>query len=140
MDDALGVRGRQTVCDIRADLQNLPKRERGLVQPLTQRCAKKQFRDRVGDPVVHSEIVNREDVRMRERGHGSGFALETRARRFVSAKVRWKDFDRNLAIQSLVTRAIDLAHSAFTERSHDLVLTKASAWYQAHEIRSSTLR
>jgi len=46
----------------------------------------------------------------------------------------WKNFDRNFALERQVTRAIDLAHSARSKRSHDLVVTKASAWWVAHSV------
>jgi len=49
---------------LRARIESGPERQRPLLQTLTKRRTKKEFRNGVGDPLVDPEIMNREDVRM----------------------------------------------------------------------------
>ena len=81
MRDALLVRRGQAERDLRGDLDRFARRHRLTGEPLTQRLADEQFQHRVGDALLHAEIVNGEDVRVRERRDGFGLALESIARR-----------------------------------------------------------
>ena len=68
------------------------------------------------------------DVRMVERGKDFGFALKTREPVGIGRDRRRQDFDRNLALQIRVGRAIHLAHPACSERAEDFVRSEARAW------------
>ena len=48
-------------------------------QPLAQGFALEQFHDGKRRALMHAEIMNRENVRVRQRGYRFGFALEARA-------------------------------------------------------------
>ena len=74
-----------------------------------------------------SHVVQRADVRMRERGDGLGFSLEPVAELRVVGDPGGEDLDRDRAIEAGVARPVDLAHPARTERGHDFVRTKARA-------------
>ena len=86
---------------------------------------------------VLAEVVNGEDVRMRQRGDRLGLALEARERGRIGGQVRRQDLDRDLAIERRVARAVDLAHAARAERGDDLVLSERCAAGEAH--REATL-
>src|SRR5205814_6438322 len=66
MDDAARVRRREAVGDGRADLDGPPPRQRAALQEAAQRVALEQLRDDVGEVALLLELVEREDVRMRD--------------------------------------------------------------------------
>src|SRR5262245_54725536 len=72
---------------------------------------------------------------MIQRGEDVGFAREPRAPIGVPGEQRRQDFQRDLALQLRVARAIDLAHPARAEGSENLVGTKVSAGCQPHASR-----
>ena len=69
---------------------------------------------------------------MRQRGDRLGLALEARERRRIGGQVRGQDLDRDLAVECLVARAIDLAHPSRAERGDDLVLSERCAAGECH--------
>ena len=71
--------------------------------------------------------MNREDVRMRQRGDCLCLTLETRAPLGVARKEIRKNFDRDVAIERRVARAIHLSHTAGAERGENVVRAEASA-------------
>ena len=80
VDDALLVRGGEAVGDLEREVDGLLLRDRPAVEPLAQRLALQQLRDGVGDAILRAEVVDREDVRMRQRRDGLRLALEARER------------------------------------------------------------
>ena len=80
VDDALLVRRGEALRDLQRVVDGLLLRDRSAVEPVAQRLALQQLHDGVGDALVRSEIVNREDVRMRECRDRFGFPLEPRQR------------------------------------------------------------
>ena len=121
MDDPLVVRRGKTASHLDRALRRLADRERPPRQPLAQRLAVEQFRDGVGEPVVHAEVEDRQDVRVRQRGDGFRFALEPRQAVGVLRKRGWKHLDCDLPIEASVPGLVDLAHTAGTERREDFV-------------------
>ena len=95
-----------------ADLGALAPGERTAPQPLPQRFPMQQLADGVGQAALDREIVNRHDVRMRQRGDGLGFALEADDRIGVAFQAARQDLDRHVAVQPAVAGAIHLAHAA----------------------------
>ena len=91
-----------------------------------------ELRHGVGDAVLVAHIVNRQDVRVRQRGQGFGLALETRERLGVERHGLRQDLDRDVAIESCVPRAIDLSHSAGPDRREDLVGAQTSTLGESH--------
>jgi hypothetical protein len=86
--DRCRVRGGEAQSDVARKLQGLALRERTLRQPLLQRLALEQLYDRIGRALVGSEIVDRENVRMRQSRDRLRLSLEARQRRRVSSEVR----------------------------------------------------
>ena len=91
------------------------------VETLAQRLALEQLHGGVGCLAVASEVEDRQDVGMRERGDRLGLALEARERFGVCGKMLRQHLDRHLAVELGVAGAEDLAHAAFAELGGDLV-------------------
>src|SRR6185436_21006904 len=72
------------------------------------------------------------DVRMVQRREHLHFALEAHQTIGVIRQRFRQDLDCDRAIQLPVPRAIDLAHSAGTDRRDDLVWTQAGTWRETH--------
>ena len=66
------------------------------------------------------EAVNRGDVRLIERGEDFGFSTKPREAIRISRHGLRQNLDRDLTLQLRVGRAVDLSHSAGTERASDL--------------------
>jgi hypothetical protein len=90
------------------------------------------FRSLISGALVLAEIEDREDVRMRERGHGPGLAPEARQRIRVLGEVAGQHLDRDVAAELRVFGAVDLAHPAAAQWRHDLVESESSPGRQAH--------
>jgi hypothetical protein len=71
-------------------------------------------------------------ARMRKSSHGLGLAPEARERDGIVRQLRGKDLDRNVAIESEVPGAVDLAHAAGAEGRDDLVGAESRTCSQRH--------
>ena len=79
-------------------------------------------------------IVELTDMRMVQGCDRARFALESLTSIWIG-KCRGQDFERNVAVQTRVTRAIHFAHPACAEESDDLVPAKMGAWVE-HGLRN----
>jgi hypothetical protein len=61
---------------------------------------------------------------MIQSGDGARFAIEPFETLGVLRDVRWQHFERDVAPESRIPRAIYVAHSTRTERGHNFVRTK----------------
>ncbi len=127
MDDAARVRGGEAVGDRGADLHRVAPRHRALLDPRAQRLALEQLHDGDRQAVDDRQLVNRQDARVRERGHRSRLGLEPAPHLGVGRDVRGHHLDRHVAIEPRVAGPIDLAHAARTDGLDDLVLREARA-------------
>jgi hypothetical protein len=80
MDDPSVVRGREATRDLEAPVDGLLLRDGTGEELRAQRVAFEKLGDRVSDALVSAEVVNREDVRMRQRRDGLRLSLEARQR------------------------------------------------------------
>jgi hypothetical protein len=88
-----------------------PRRQGGGVHARPQRHALEQFHHGVRPFALRPEIMDGEDVGMRQCSDRPRFALESgKPIRIVSEQVG-KDFDRDVAIELRIARAVDLAHA-----------------------------
>src|SRR6185369_4915972 len=71
------------------------------------------------------DLVDRDDVRVVERGRRARLLLEALPAVRVGGELRREDLDRDLASEPRVARAVDLAHSSRAERREDLEGTQA---------------
>jgi hypothetical protein len=81
---------------------------------------------------VLAEVVNGKDIGVVECGRGLGFLLETAETIGIAGEGSGKDFDGDIAVQTRVPGAINLAHAACTQRRDDLVGTELRASRQSH--------
>jgi hypothetical protein len=121
--------------DLCAVVDRLAWRQRTVSEQVAQRAAIEQFHHRVGDGAVLAEIVDRDDVRVGQRGDGTRFGFEPSAcDRIVRQRVG-DDLDRDVALQSRIAGAVHLAHSAGTEQVEDFVRANSTAGLGRHAVR-----
>ena len=109
MDDALLVRGFERVGDLLRDRQHVGERQRTAPDDRGEVLTI----DELHHERVLLDAVDRADVRMVERGEQLRLAREPSQAAGVSRKELGQDLQRNVAIESGVAGAIDLAHAAF---------------------------
>ncbi len=115
------MRRGQALGDRERILRRAPERERATRQPVSKRFPFEKLGDRENDRAFLPEIVDREDVRMRQRRDGTRLALETGERVGVLGKTRGKDLDRDLAAEPRVVGAVHFSHSARADRREDFI-------------------
>ncbi len=76
MDDALPVRRREGVRDLRRHRQRLRPAAAALLQPLGERLAREVLHHEEGRAVVLADVVQGADVWVAQAGDGPGLALE----------------------------------------------------------------
>src|SRR5262249_58732064 len=113
------------------DVHRLLPAGRRVRQARAQGLALEQLRDRIEEVSLAAEVVERQDVGMRERRDRSRFVLEAPGELRVARETLRQHLDRNLASEPGVPRAVDLAHPARAERAEDLVGTEAGARRQS---------
>ena len=112
-------------------VDGLPLRDRAGVELAAQRLAFQQLRDRIGGPVLGSEVVDREDVRMRQRRDRLRLALEPRQRVGSFATESGRTLIATSRSSFAVARPVDLSHPARAERREDLVRPEARSSSQS---------
>jgi hypothetical protein len=78
------------------------------------------------------ETVDGRDVRMVQRGEDLGLALKPPQALRIPRKRFRQEFQRDIALQPGVARAVDLAHAAFANLGSDFVGTEPVACSQSH--------
>ena len=110
--------------DFERDLDRLPDRQRPLLQPRRKRLPFQQLHhEKMHVLAVYrrgTDIVKRADVRMGEPGDHAGLTLEPLVAARIAGEGARKHLDRHSAVETGVESAMDLAHPAGAERSHDL--------------------
>ena len=76
--------------------------------------------------VIRTDVMERADVRMIQRGDGASFLLKTR--RVLALEL----FNRDDTVQPRVTRLLNLAHAARTNRRKDFVRAEFVARLERH--------
>ena len=92
-----------------------------LLEAVAQRLAFEQLHHRVDDTAVVADVVQRQDVRMVQRGDRLRFALEALQAIGDVSGVRRKHLDGHFAAQPGVSRPVDFAHAAAADRAENLV-------------------
>jgi hypothetical protein len=132
MQDSLLVRGGQAVCDLGRKVERRAHREGAARQPGAQRLPVEQLRHDVGGAIEDADVVDREDVRMIQRGCGARFLLEALQPARIGGCVRGQNLDRDVTTGSRIPAAIDLAHASRAEQRVDLVWTEVDTGCQRH--------
>jgi hypothetical protein len=119
MDDALLVRRCETAGDLDADLDRLAWCDSAVDEALSQGFTVEQLGHQVCGAVVGADVVNREDIWMRQGGDRAGFTFEPRAAVLILRDLDRKNLDRDVAIEPGVVRPIHLTHSARADGLRD---------------------
>ena len=127
MDDVPLVRGGEPASDLRRVIERLARRYRTLPNPRAQRFAFEQLRNDVVESAFVADVVDGQDVRMVEHAGRARFLLETAQRIGVGRKIARQNFDRDVALQARVLRAIHLAHAARADGHENFVRTEQRA-------------
>ena len=117
MDDAARMRGGQRVGDGDGDPEHLAEAH---PVPRNERIEALAAHVLHHDEIValgRFDLVNRDDVRMIERGGGLRFLDEPAAAVLVGDAIGGQHLDRHLAAQPRIARAIDLAHAPGANQS-----------------------
>ncbi len=130
MHDAMRVSGGESVGDRCGNLRRFSPRQPFAPKPVGQRFAAQQFHHRERDTVLGSEVMNGQDIRMREGSDRFRLLLEAAKRFRIMGDALRDDLDGHLTAQARVACAIDLAHPTRAERRDDLVGTEAIAGSQ----------
>ncbi len=123
MDHAAQVRVGERVGDLAEEAAHLIHRLPRL--PREQRAeipAGHEPHDEVGDPFAIADVVDGDDVRMRELRRGLCLAREAEPNRRVVRQLRRQHLDRHGAIESEIARAIHDRHPTPPDLSLELVL------------------
>jgi hypothetical protein len=133
MDDAFAVGAVERVADLDRDRQRFSHwNHRRSTQPIRERLAFEILEHQVVEVSVAADVVNGTDVRIVQRGNDPRFVLEALPRFRIGRERAGEHLDGNRAIETGVTRAIDLAHAARAKRGDDFVRTKTRACFERH--------
>ena len=132
VDDPLVVRGRKASGNLQRVFERLVRGNRPGFQLLAERPSFEKLHDGIGNIGLASEIEDREDVRVRQRGYDLGLVLEAGERLHVAGERVGKDLDGHVAVERRVPGAPDLAHPARAERRDDLVRAEPGSRGEAH--------
>jgi hypothetical protein len=121
MDDAGIVRSRQSVRDLRREIEKALRKDGAAANLLSQRSPFDQFRHDVRRVIVERSIEHCHDVRVAQRAGRSRLCHELlrTLRDGVAALVQ--DLECNLAFEPRIPRAIDRAASSFAEKAKNPV-------------------
>ena len=120
MDDPLAVRRGETPGNLQRVVHSLLLGDRTGVELPAQRVPLEKLHHGVGDAVLVPEIVNRQDVWMRQRSDRFRLALEAGQGVGISCNGLREDLDRHVPIQLAIPRAVDLPHPACAQSRDDL--------------------
>jgi hypothetical protein len=81
---------------------------------------------------VTADVVDRQDIRVVEPPGGARFLLEPMHPQRVSGKPLRNQLECHLAIEAWIPSAVDIAHAAGAQPSHDLIGSDAGALRDWH--------
>jgi hypothetical protein len=121
MDDAGRVRGGQAGAGLLEHGEDLSPAARPGGEPLAERAPADQLHRDVHGVADGADLVDLDDVGMRDAGEGLGLAQQAglAGRGPLAAKSGQNDLDRQLALELLVVGGVDDAHGALTELAQD---------------------
>ena len=76
--------------------------------------------------------MDRTDVRVIQRGGGSGFIRETSPAIAIRDPLRRQDLQCDVATEPMIVRPIDLAHPARAQERDNLKRSELRAWNEQH--------
>jgi hypothetical protein len=127
VNDPFLVRGVERIGNLPGDCERLGDRERAARQPIGKGVPLHQLQHQRPKALGFLDAVDCADMRMVQRGEHSRFPLETRQTFRIGAEDARQDFDRDIAPEPRVARAIHLPHPARPEQPLQLKRANSSA-------------
>ena len=121
MDDVASMGGREAMGNLYAEVDGLPDRQRPVGQHRSHSTSVEEFHDGVHSLAIPLEVVNSQDVRMRNRRDRPDLALEAGDRVLAGGHVRQQHLDGDLAVEPRVAGAVNDTHAARADHIEDLV-------------------
>jgi len=120
------VRSVEPIRDLQRDLNGLFPGQSSPHNAIGERRTVDQLENE-RDTIRVFNAINRADVRMIQRSEELRLTSKPSETLGISGNRFWEHFDGDVALKLRVTRAVDFAHTAATERSKDLVGAEAGA-------------
>ena len=121
MHDPGAVGFREAVGGLRGDAEEHSRRQSAVGENLAQRSSLDELHRDELDAVRGADVVDRDEVRVVQRRGRARFLLEAFQPLGVGREGHRENLESELPTEPRVARAIDLAHPARSERSHDFV-------------------
>jgi hypothetical protein len=109
MQHAAFMRVMNSARQLREDFRYAPNGHRIVSDNLIEWCTFDEFHAEIAGPISLADFVNRNDAGMIEAGGCFGFQMETIQMRFRCELAKANDFQRDCAIEALLSRTIDEA-------------------------------
>ena len=132
MDDSPAVRGGEAVGDPSRDFKRGSPRQLPARNSTRQRLAVEKFHDGELNSIGASDVVQRDDVRMRKCGDRPCFALEARPCVRIDRQPLGHQFDRDVTVEPCVSGSIHFAHAAGAKRQQNLVRAEPGSDGKGH--------
>ena len=120
MDDAGAVGAREPVRELRGDVEEPAQGHGPVLDDVAQRPPRDELHREERRAVGLPDVVDRDDVRVVQRGGGAGFVREAGEAVLVVREVRREDLERDLAAEAGVASAVNVPHAPRAEERHDL--------------------
>jgi hypothetical protein len=127
MDDAGLVRGAERLGHRPRDPEELPDRHRTLERAIAERAPADPLDGEEGTSVDLADLVDRDDVRMVQRGERPRLSPEPRPVIGIEARGVEEELERDVAAERGVVRAVDGTHAALGDLLDDAVLPEEGA-------------
>ena len=130
--DALRMGGGQPSRDLHAVVHRLADTARRPAQDLAHGGAFQQLRNQVGGAVMGPHVEENQEVRMAERSCRPRLLLEAAQAIGVGREGAGQDLQRDLAADTKVFCAVDLAHASSAQGAEDFVGPENLPWMEGH--------
>ena len=127
MHNALLVSPRQAFGHFNRQLDRARRGQGSALQDVAQLLAANEFHRNEADAVGFPDLVNHGDVRMFEAGRGSRLEQEPVSAVWVGDQLSRQHFDGDVAMETSVDGAIDLAHAAHAQQRDDAIGAQGGA-------------
>ncbi len=121
VNDPLLVRRREALRDLGCVVDDEVSGDRARIEPVAECLALQQLHHGIGNAVIRSEVEDRKNVRVGERGYRFRLALEAREHVRIRGHRLRQHLDRDIAVELRIPRTVHLPHAARAEGREDLV-------------------
>ena len=133
MDDPLLVRRLESLRDLPENGESFLPRDRTFRDAFGERRAFDQLEDDGADAVTFFEAVDTRNIRMVQRRKDLGLTPEPVDTRFVLRKGIGQHFERHVAAELCIARAVDFTHAARANGRKDFIGAEARTYFENHE-------